>query len=104
MKRVATTLLGVVLFAFSWAVRAQETIDIAKITCDQYMDYKFTDPKNIAMWLSGYYKAKRGSTVVEVGELEASIKKLQDYCIRHTDTPVFQAFQEVFMAKKTKKD
>jgi hypothetical protein len=100
MKLAATILLGIVLFASSWAVRAQETIDIAKITCDQYMDYKFTDPHNIAMLLLGYYKAKRGSTVVEVGEFQASVRKLEDYCIRHNNTPVFQAFQEVFKVAK----
>jgi hypothetical protein len=31
------------------AARAQVTIDVSKITCDQFNGYKVTNPKNIAM-------------------------------------------------------
>src|SRR5262245_63026093 len=40
------------------AARAQVTIDVSKITCDQWIGYKLTRPENIAMWLSGYYHGK----------------------------------------------
>ena len=31
------------------AVRAQVTVDVSKITCDQFNGYKVTNPKNIAI-------------------------------------------------------
>src|SRR4029434_7974001 len=37
------------------AARAQVTLDVAKITCEQLRTYKITRPENIAIWLSGYY-------------------------------------------------
>ena len=43
MRIAAVILLGLVLFS-SGSVLAQETIDISKITCAQWMDYKITDP------------------------------------------------------------
>jgi acid stress chaperone HdeB len=33
---------------------AQVSLDVSKITCDQFSRYTITDPKNIALWLSGY--------------------------------------------------
>ena len=51
-KLVASGLLIVLLSTAS--TRAQVTIDVSKITCDQFMLYKLTDPRNIAIWLSGY--------------------------------------------------
>ncbi len=44
---------------------AQVTIDVSKITCEQYILYSVADPKDIAMWLSGYYNAKRNNTVID---------------------------------------
>jgi len=73
--------------------QAQVTLDVSKITCDQFTGYKITDPRNIAIWLSGYHSDKRGSTVIETKELEANAKKLQDYCIRNPQIPVMQAVE-----------
>src|SRR5262245_4888363 len=81
-------------------VRAQVTIDLSKITCDQYVGYKITDPQNIAMWLSGYYNGKRGNTIVDTQALDANGKKLRDYCIRNPATPVMQATELLFNLKR----
>jgi acid stress chaperone HdeB len=73
--------------------QAQVTLDVSKITCDQFTGYRITDPKNIAIWLSGYHSGKRGSTVIETKELEANARKLQDYCIRNPQIQVMQAVE-----------
>jgi acid stress chaperone HdeB len=54
---VASTLLLTLLAVTN--AQAQVTIDVAKITCDQFTAYRITDPHNIAIWLSGYYNGKR---------------------------------------------
>jgi hypothetical protein len=46
-------------------VRAQVTLDVAKITCEQLRSYRITRPENIAIWLSGYYHGKRGDTTLD---------------------------------------
>lgn len=81
-------------------VRAQVTLDLSKITCDQYVGYKITDPQNIAMWLSGYYNGKRGNTVVDTQGLNENSKKLRDYCLRNPATPVMQATELLFDLKR----
>jgi len=84
------------LILVSAATKAQVTIDVAKITCDQFVLYKIASPDTIAIWLHGYYSGKRGETVVEVATLKANAKKLRDYCLAHEDTPVMEAVEEVF--------
>ena len=56
------------------AVRAQVTVDVSKITCDQFNGYKVTNPKNIAIWLSGYYHGERGETTVDTQQLAGYAK------------------------------
>ena len=50
-------------------VQAQVTIDLSKITCEQYIGYKIINPDTIAMWLSGYYNGQRGNTLIDTETL-----------------------------------
>ena len=77
------------------AARAQVTLDVAKITCDQFTGYKVAKPDNIAMWLSGYYNGTRGNTVLDAQGLTANVKKLTSYCIKNPKTLVMQAVETV---------
>src|SRR5215475_14473413 len=56
--------------------RAQVMIDVSKITCDQYLGYKVTNPQNIAIWVSGYYHGKRGDTTLDTQTLAEKAKKV----------------------------
>ena len=88
--------LSVVLAAFvSTAASAQVTIDVAKVSCNQFALYKVSDPDTIAVWLHGYYSGKRGNTVVDVGQLKANAKKLRDYCLQNPETNLLQAVEEL---------
>jgi len=75
------------------AARSQVTLDISKITCEQYNGYKITNPQNIAIWMSGYYHGKRGSTTLDTQGLIANAKKLRDYCRRNPQTLVMEAVE-----------
>jgi acid stress chaperone HdeB len=77
-------------------VKAQVTLDVSKITCDQYVGYKITDPRNIAIWLSGYYNAKRGNTVIDTQAFNENARKLQNYCLAHPEVKVMDAVEVVF--------
>ena len=79
--------------------RAQVTIDVAKITCDQLTLEKITDSQNIALWLSGYYHAKRNSTLVDTQQLAANVQKIKQYCLRKPEVTVMQAVEAVFAPK-----
>jgi len=75
---------------------AQVTIDISRITCDQFLGYRSINPDDLAMWLSGYYSAKRGYTIVDIELLAAQKRRLQDYCLRNVNVPVMKAIDELF--------
>lgn len=72
---------------------AQVTVDVGKITCNQFALYKFSDPDTIAVWLHGYYSGKRGNTVVETEKLKGNVKKLRDYCLQNPDANLLEAVE-----------
>jgi acid stress chaperone HdeB len=76
---------------------AQVTIDVAKITCDQYLGFAAADPRDIAIWLSGYYHGKNGSTVLQVQELKQNADKLKTACFlkENGKLPVMQVIEKL---------
>jgi acid stress chaperone HdeB len=70
-------------------VEAQETIDITKITCDQFLAGKVTDSRTLSIWLSGFYSGSRGNTIVDPNAMGE--KALIEYCIGHSEMSVLDA-------------
>ena len=82
--------------------QAQETLDLAKITCDQFVGDKLTPTtRDIMMWLSGYYHGKHnGNTIVEPQTLKQNEEKIYSYCFGHRDTTVMDAVENMLGSDK----
>src|ERR1043165_8128320 len=75
--------LVVAMVGLIQAAHVQVTLELVKVTCDQWAGYKITNPQNIALWISGYFNGKRGNTVIDTQGLAAENQKLRDFCITH---------------------
>jgi len=75
------------------AAQAQMTVDVAKITCRQYIFDKNFSPKApmIANWLSGYFNGKNNNTIVDLGTMAKNKDKVEDYCRMNLDTTIIEA-------------
>ena len=80
---------------------AQVTIDVAQITCAQFVTYKITNPENIAIWLSGFYHGKQNTTIVAREEFKENIQKLKSACLlgENSKLPVLQVAGKTFPAR-----
>lgn len=58
------------------SAQAQVTVDVTKITCDQYVHSKIASPRMIAAWLSGYYNAKLDNQVIDLQTFEANSEEV----------------------------
>ena len=94
-------LLAMLLSIFGISVgRAQETINVAKITCDQFLSGQPFDSTTVSIWLGGYYHGERHDTVVDLNSFKKGSLDMMDYCILHKDMKLMEAFQNVLGAKK----
>src|SRR5690242_6920697 len=75
MIKSAVGSLVVAIVAMIHPAHAQVTLDVAKVTCDQWAGYKITNPQNIALWISGYFNGARGNTVLDTQRLTADTQK-----------------------------
>jgi acid stress chaperone HdeB len=92
----------VIMFLAAPAARAQVTIEVSKITCEQYLSFSVADPRDINIWLSGYYHGKEGTTVFEPHRLRETAEKLKAECLAQVNSklPVMQVIQKVLGSSK----
>ena len=97
-------LLTSILFLFAQipTMQAQETLDFAKITCDQFVLEQLATPsRDIVMWLSGYYHGlHKGNTIVQSQTLKQDEYKVYSYCSRHGNTTVMAAVESMMASDK----
>ena len=74
---------------------AQVTLDVSKLTCEQFAMYKVTNPKYLAVWLSGYDHGRRGDVIIDMQQLVANTEKLETYCLKNPDVPMMQAAETI---------
>jgi acid stress chaperone HdeB len=114
---VTALVLSSIVFA-AVSTQAQVSIDVSKITCDEYVHDKIptTDFVSfsavgslslearkmlsrwlIANWLSGYYHAKHNSWIIGVESFENNVNKLNNYCYdeKNFKVPIMEAIERV---------
>jgi acid stress chaperone HdeB len=75
---------------------AQVTVDISRITCEQFVLYQVANADRIAIWLQGYYSAKRSTTTVDTQAFKQNIDRIKQYCRMNFKQTVMQAVDTVF--------
>jgi len=98
MKMPALAAAGFMLALCSTpAAQAQVTLDVSKITCDQFLLFKVADPQHIAIWIHGYYSGKRDNTIVDVQKLKDNADKLRDWCRSNINMTVMKGVETLFV-------
>ncbi|MFZ2080149.1 MAG: HdeA/HdeB family chaperone, partial [Xanthobacteraceae bacterium] len=89
-------LLASALFVFvQIPTQAQVTVDVSKITCEEYLTDTITFSQYVVMWLSGYYNGKRNNTIIEPDAVKKNEQKVNLYCYQHRETTVMDAVKNV---------
>jgi acid stress chaperone HdeB len=91
-----------VLFTLLWlpAAQAQQTVDVSKITCNQFMFGNIADSRTITLWLFGYYDGALKKTVLDVASMQNSSRDLERYCMDHSDALIMDAAKNIFETGK----
>ena len=117
--RCTSTITALVLSSIVFATvsaRAQVSIDVSKITCDEYVHDKIPTSDFIsfpavgslearamlsrwliATWLSGYYHAKRNNWIIQTESFEDNVNKLNNYCYdeKNFKVPIMEAIVRI---------
>ena len=85
------------------AAQAQTTVDVAKITCDQFIRLSVASPDTIAIWLSGYYHGTQHKTMVDVQQLKDQPQNMTSYCLyngKGGTVPIMEVAEKLLKSDK----
>src|SRR5579871_2337709 len=90
--------IGVLIVASACVIaisdcKAQMTMDISKLTCEQFVVMRVANPHYVAIWLNGYYNGKRGNTVIDVEQFKDNMKTVKRYCLYNNKGTVMEAVE-----------
>ena len=92
--------VGTLVFVFvAQSAQAQVTVDISKITCEQFNVLEKQD--SVALWLSGYYHGQKRDPVLEINMFEEDVRKVRAAC-RQPDNfklPVMELIERSVLPK-----
>jgi acid stress chaperone HdeB len=86
--------------ALAMPAPAQVTVDVARITCEEYVLFTVADPHDIAMWLSGYFNGMQDNTVLDTQQFREHAKQVLEYCELNLKVPVMEAAEKVLGIRK----
>ena len=92
MKR---TIAALVIFGLTAANNAT-SIDLSRMTCDEFLASNKDETRIILAWLDGYYKDEQDPPVIDFDTLTASFQKLNEYCAAKPAAPLITAADELF--------
>jgi acid stress chaperone HdeB len=95
MNKFAMAGLTLACCMMAWTARAQVTLDVANVTCGQFISYKVTNPKYLAVWISGFHHGKSGDTTVDMQTLVTNADKLVEYCLKNPDALMMRAAETI---------
>jgi len=75
LKLFVGTLVTVVTMQFA---QAQVTVDISKITCEQFNVLEKAD--SLALWLGGYYHGQKRDPIIDINTFEENVRKYRAAC------------------------
>ena len=70
--------VALILVFTTQTAHAQVTVDISKITCEQFNVMPKMD--SVALWLNGYYHGGKRESVIDMNKLEDTAKNLRVAC------------------------
>jgi HdeA/HdeB family len=91
--RLISTVLAICLLPA--AANAQVIIDMAALTCDQYLTMSPTMSRDFSAWVSGWFSNQHGRRVVDVLAHQKNIAILKSWCQTHPQVSVMTALQSM---------
>jgi hypothetical protein len=92
--KTLTIVLAAPVALVAFAAQAQLSVDVANISCSQFLFDKIAPTKSIAVWLSGYYNGLHNNAVIDLDQMDKDIDKVEDYCRLHLSMTVMDAAKQ----------
>ncbi|MGM4992264.1 HdeA/HdeB family chaperone [Tardiphaga sp. 841_E9_N1_2] len=91
MKKLSyLSLIGLV---FTSVAQAQVSLDMARVSCAQYMALSASDSAVFSAWMSGWFNQKTGYVYVDLDAYARNVANLKSWCASNPTQTVMSGLQ-----------
>jgi len=94
---IAIIALGAVVAAGN---ASAQIVDVATISCKDYLAGTVVRRDYLTLWLSGYYNGTRNDTIVQTNTVQTIADKVGTYCRSNLDSGLMDAVEKALGAGK----
>ena len=86
--------LAFAVWFFPVAANAQVTIQMSKITCQQYLAMGPSQSRDFSAWMSGWFNYQVGKTTIDLLAANKNIDNVKAWCVYHPRETVMAGLQK----------
>ena len=72
-----------------------QVVDVAKVSCKQYLTANLVRQDYLTLWLSGYINGTRNDTVIETSTVQNVANKVGTFCRSNLDAGLMEAVEKI---------
>src|SRR5438477_10618892 len=93
---IATAGMACALSASTLKAETQD-IDVAKMSCKEFVTLSKERISSVTMWLDGYYTEEQDSKLIAFDDVRANAEKLVTFCTQNAKATVLTASESIFL-------
>jgi hypothetical protein len=78
---------------------AQVKIDMTRVTCADYLGMPPHEASLTSAWMSGWFNQKRGYVWIDLGDYEANVAEVHQFCVGNPQAQLMGTIQHVVTKK-----
>ena len=98
--KVSCLALAALLSCLAARDASAQVVDIAKISCKQFLLGNVVRRDYLALWLSGYYNGTHNDPIIETSTVQNIANKVGNYCHANLDDTLMDAIQKALGLEK----
>jgi hypothetical protein len=98
--KVSCLALAALLSCLAARDASAQVVDIAKISCKQFLLGNIVRRDYLALWLSGYYNGTHNDPIIETSTVQNIANKVGNYCHANLDDTLMDAIQKALGLEK----
>jgi hypothetical protein len=98
--KVSCLALAALLSCLAARDASAQVVDIAKISCKQFLLGNIVRRDYLALWLSGYYNGTHNDPIIETSTVQNIANKVGTYCHANLDDTLMDAIQKALGLEK----
>jgi hypothetical protein len=89
-------ILAAAMLALTLPAKAQIALDVAEISCGQFLESNDADRLLLSAWVGGFFSSSRNLTMIQSAYVRRNHEVITEYCKEHKSAKLLESVMKEF--------